>query len=215
MLFSQKTLSMKIIKKSVIDNAYTYGTYRQLVDGLFAENKTTGNDHSESMLSYTKLNLSRMNRLDRKSRLTEETIAQLNKLERAVTWLVITEGWCGDAAQIVPVLNHMALENENITLRFILRDENLEVIDAFLTNNARSIPKIIVLDTETMEVLNSWGPRPAEVQKLVMDAKAEGLKTEDLALRQQISKTAAEQLHLWYARNKTKAIQQEFLEMAF
>lgn len=214
-LFSQQTFSMKFIKKSIIDNAYTYGTYRQLIDELFAENKTTGNDHSESMLNYTKLNLSRMNRLDKKSRLTEETLAQLSQLERPITWLVITEGWCGDAAQIVPVLNQMALENEHITLRFILRDENLPVIDAFLTNNARSIPKIIVLDTETLEVLNTWGPRPAEVQKLVLDAKAAGLKIEDLAVRKQISNTAAEQLHLWYARNKTKAIQQEFLEMAF
>ncbi len=204
---------MKYIAQSVLDNAYTYGTYRQLIDDLFAQNKTTGEDHSEAMLHYTKLNLSRMNRLDRKSRLTEATIEQLDKIERPVTWLVITEGWCGDAAQIVPVLNHMALGNENITLRFILRDKNEAVIDAFLTNNARSIPKIIVLDTVTREVLNSWGPRPAEVQKMVMDAKAEGLATDDLDLRKQISTNAAEQLHLWYARDKTKAIQNEFSEV--
>ena len=205
---------MKYIEKSILDNAYTYGTYRQLIDDLFADNKTTGDNHSKAMLNYTKLNLSRMNRLDRKSRLTETTIDQLAKVEQPITWLVITEGWCGDAAQIVPVLNHMALENENITLRFLLRDKNEAVIDAFLTNNARSIPKIIVLDTATREVLNSWGPRPAEVQKMVMDAKAEGLATDDLALRKQISANAAEQLHLWYARDKTKAIQNEFLEVA-
>ncbi len=202
---------MKYIEKSVLDEAYTYGTYRQLIDDLFTQNKTTGEDHSEAMLNYTKLNLSRMKRLDRKSRLTEATIDQLDKIERPITWLVITEGWCGDAAQIVPVLNHMALDNENITLRFILRDKNEAVIDAFLTNNARSIPKIIVLDTETRAVLSSWGPRPTEVQKMVMDAKAEGLATDDLDLRQQISANAAEQLHLWYARDKTKAIQKEFL----
>lgn len=205
---------MKYIKKSILDNAYTYGTYRQLIDDLFAKNKTTGTDHSEAMLNYTKLNLSRMKRLGRKSRLTDETIEELDKIERPITWMVITEGWCGDAAQIVPVLNHMALENENITLRFILRDKNEAIIDAFLTNNARSIPKIIVLDTATREVLNTWGPRPAEVQKMVMDAKAEGLATDDLDLRKQISTNAAEQLHLWYARDKTRAIQNEFLEVA-
>ena len=203
---------MKSIEKNILDNAYTYKTYRQLIDELFANQKTTGTDHSELMLNYTKLNLSRMNRLDKKSRLTEKTIEQLKQMERPVTWLVITEGWCGDAAQIVPVLNHMALENEQITLRFILRDENLEVIDAFLTNNARSIPKIIVVDTATLEVLTSWGPRPDEVQKLVMDAKEASLATEDLALREKISNTAAEQLHLWYAKDKTKSIQQEFLK---
>jgi len=142
---------MQYIEKSIIDEAYTYETYRQLIDNLFVENKTTGEDHSESMLNYTKLNLSRMNRLDGRSRLTDDTIQQLKNIDRSITWLVITEGWCGDAAQIVPVLNHMALENENITLRFILRDKNLPIIDAFLTNNARSIPKIIVLDTATSE----------------------------------------------------------------
>ena len=204
---------MTHIEKSIIDQAYTYEGYRQLIDNLFAENKTTGDNHSESMLNYTKLNLSRMNRLDRKSRLTDTTIQQLTKINRPVTWLVITEGWCGDAAQIVPVLNHMALENENITLRFILRDENLKIMDAFLTNNGRSIPKIIILDTANLEVLDSWGPRPAEVQKMVLDAKAESLATEDLDLRKEITTNSAQQLHLWYAKDKTKAIQNEFLEV--
>ncbi|MEM1119004.1 MAG: thioredoxin family protein [Bacteroidota bacterium] len=205
---------MKYLPKSVLDQAYDYQAYRQLIDDLFAQQKTTGTDHSESMLKYTKLNLARMNRLDRKSRLTEATISRLQSINRSLTWLVITEGWCGDAAQIVPVLHHMALESDHITLRFILRDQNLNIMDAFLTNNARSIPKVIVLDSETLEVLGSWGPRPAEVQQMVMDAKAAGLKTEDLALRKQISVNAAEQLHLWYARDKTKAIQTEFLAVA-
>ena len=203
---------MKFIEKSILENAYTYKAYRQLIDELFDQHKTTGEDHSEAMLNYTKLNLSRMNRLDKRSRLTEDTIQQLAQINRPVTWLVITEGWCGDAAQIVPVLNHMALENEKISLRFILRDQYHEVIDAFLTNDARSIPKIIVLDTETSEVLYSWGPRPIEVQKMVLDAKEASLATDDLDLRKQISSKAAEQLHLWYAKDKTKAIQSEFLK---
>lgn len=202
---------MQFIEKTITENAYTYQAYRQLIDDLFVQQKTTGEDHSKEMLNYTKLNLSRMKRLDKRSRLTDKTIEQLAKVDRPITWLVVTEGWCGDAAQIVPVLNHMALENEKITLRLVLRDKNLAVIDAFLTNNARSIPKIVVLDTETSEVLTSWGPRPIEVQKLVLDAKAESLATDDLEVRQQISSKAAEQLHLWYAKDKTKTIQQEFL----
>ena len=204
---------MQFIDKSILENAYTYSAYRQLVTHLFDHEKTTGEDHSEGMLHYTKLNLSRMNRLDKRSRLTEETIQQLAKIDRPITWLVITEGWCGDAAQIVPVLQHMAAENNNISLRCILRDKNLPVIDAFLTNNARSIPKVIVLDSHTSEVLATWGPRPKEVQQLVLAAKAESLATDDLNLRQQISSKAAEQLHLWYAKDKTKAIQKEFLEV--
>lgn len=124
----------------------------------------------------------------------------------------MTEGWCGDAAQIVPVLNHMAATNDHITLRFILRDENLAIADAFLTNGARAIPKVLVLDATTLEVLTTWGPRPAEMQKMVLDAKAASLVTEDKAAQKAISEAAANNLHLWYAKDKTKTIQVEFLD---
>ncbi|MFK7980421.1 MAG: thioredoxin family protein [Saprospiraceae bacterium] len=202
---------MKNIPTSVIEQAYTYENYRTLIDTLFAEDKTTGADHSPAMLNYTKLNLSRMNRLDKRSRLTDTTIESLAKINRPVIWLVLTEGWCGDAAQIVPVLNQMAVANDNITLRFILRDENLTVTDAFLTNGARAIPKVLVLDATTLEVLTTWGPRPAEMQKMVLDAKAASLATEDKEERKAISNASANNLHLWYAKDKTKTIQVEFL----
>lgn len=204
---------MKNIPIAVVKQAYTYDSYRRLIDTLFAENKTTGTDHSEAMLHYTKLNLSRMNRLDKRSRLTDHTIQRLATIDRPVVWLVLTEGWCGDAAQIVPVLNHMAATNDNITLRFILRDENLTIADAFLTNGARAIPKVLVLDAKTLEVLTTWGPRPAEMQKMVLDAKAASLATEDEVERKAISEASANNLHLWYAKNKTEAIQTEFLEV--
>ena len=202
---------MKNIPTSVIKQAYTYESYRTLIDTLFAENKTTGTDHSPAMLNYTKLNLSRMNRLDKRSRLTDTTIERLAKINRPVIWLVLTEGWCGDAAQIITVLNHMAATNANITLRFILRDENLTVADAFLTNGARAIPKVLVLDATTLEVLTTWGPRPAEMQKMVLDAKAVSLATTDKAERKAIAEASANNLHLWYAKDKTKTIQVEFL----
>jgi len=202
---------MKNIPTSVIKQAYTYESYRTLIDNLFAEDKTTGTDHSPAMLNYTKLNLSRMNRLDKRSRLTDSTIETLAKINRQVIWLVLTEGWCGDAAQILPVLNHMAVVNDNITLRFILRDENLTIADAFLTNGARSIPKVLVLDAITLEVLTTWGPRPTEMQKMVLDAKAASLATTDKAEQKAIAKASANNLHLWYAKDKTKTIQEEFL----
>ena len=143
---------MKNIPATILEQSYTYNDYRQLIDDLFDQHKTTGGDHSEAMLNYTKQNLARMNRLDKKSRLTDETLAQLAKINTPVIWLVITEGWCGDAAQIVPVLEHMAKANSHIQLRFILRDKNLPIIDAFLTNGARSIPKILVLDLSLIHI---------------------------------------------------------------
>lgn len=178
---------MKKIDKQVVENAFTYESYRQLIDELMANNKTTGNNHSEAMLNYTKMNIARMNRLDKRAKLTEETIKNLMKIELPVIWLVITEGWCGDAAQILPVLNKMALQNEHIDLKFILRDDHLDIMDAFLTNGGRSIPKVLILDGDTLEVTKTWGPRPAEMQEMVMRAKAESLATEDPDLRKQIN----------------------------
>ncbi len=203
---------MKKIEKQVIDTAYNYKSYRQLVDELFAQNKTTGTNHSESMVNYTKINITRMNRLDKKTKLTEATIQQLSEINRPVIWLAITEGWCGDAAQILPVLNKMALSNEHITLKFILRDQHLDIMDAFLTNGGRSIPKVLILNAETLEVLRTWGPRPVEMQKMVMDAKAESLDTEDMELKKQINAESSKNLHLWYAKDKTLTTQKEFLE---
>lgn len=202
---------MKYIKKSILQNAYTYESYRQLIDDLFAKNKTTGDDHSESMLNYTKMNLARMNKWDKRAKLTPETLTRLSKITRPVIWLVITEGWCGDAAQIVPILNKMALENDQITLRFILRDEHLDIIDAFLTNGGRSIPKILILDAETLEVLRTWGPRPAEMQSMMMDVKAKSALITNEKLKKELSQEAAESLHLWYAKDKGKTTQVEFL----
>ena len=58
-------------------------------------------------------------------------------------WLIITEGWCGDAAQCIPTIEKIAAESKNIETHYVLRDENLDLIDEYLTNNARSIPKLI------------------------------------------------------------------------
>jgi hypothetical protein len=202
---------MKKIAKTILQNAYTYDDYRQLIDNLFAQNKTTGDNHSEAMLEYTKLNLARMNKWDKRAKLTTETIERLAKIDRPIVWLVITEGWCGDAAQIVPVLHKMASENEHITLRFILRDEHLDIMDAFLTNGGRSIPKVLILDAESLEVLNSWGPRPAEMQAMMMDIKAKSAAIVNAEEKKKLAQEAAQQLHLWYAKDKAKTTQQEFL----
>jgi len=204
---------MKKIEKSITDNAMNYQSYRTMIDTLYEEGKATGNHTSEAMLNYTKLNVARMRRLDKKSRLSETIIDDLKKLERPLTWLVITEGWCGDAAQIIPVLHQMAEASDYINLKLILRDENLDIMDAFLTNNARSIPVLIVLDAETNEVLRSWGPRPMEVQQMVMDAKAKATSTEDAEESKVIWDEAKKNLQLWYAKDKTLSIQREVIEV--
>lgn len=181
----------------------TYGQYRALTDDLLAQNKTTGLNHSPAMLHYTTLNVQRMVRLDKRTQLLEESLARMARIDKPQVWLTLTEAWCGDAAQIVPVIEQLARMQPLVTHRLILRDEHLEVMDAFLTNGSRAIPKTVFLDAESLEVLGSWGPRPAAMQERLMAAKA----------RPDFDYGAfAQELHRWYALNKSRDTQLEFGE---
>ncbi len=202
---------MKNISPKVVENSMTYTEYRDLINTLFAEDKTTGPIQSPAMLNYTKMNIARMRRLDKTTRLSPETLEKLEKIDRPQLWLVITEAWCGDAAQIVPVMNKMAEVQKNITLRFILRDENLEIIDAFLTKGGRSIPKLIVTKGEDNEVVKSWGPRPTEVQEIVTLSKKELAAIEDAESRKIHTQAEKYNVQKWYAGDKTRQIQEEIL----
>lgn len=204
---------MKQIAYQELKNVLTYPAYRTLIDQLLEEGKTTGDNHSEVMLGYTKLNVSRMRRLDKTTRLTEETLTGLAQIDRPLVWLIITEAWCGDAAQIVPVLAKMAEASPQIELRLILRDEHLDIMDAFLTNNGRSIPKLIILDAETGDVLADWGPRPAVVQTAVMETKAIAEQITDPEKVKAIWDESKKDTQRWYARDKTKSIQAEVMEV--
>jgi len=193
------------ITRDIIENAYSYDEYRELIDKLLKEGKTSGENHSESMLHYTKMNVHRMKRLDKHTGLSDEIRTRLENIERPMIWLILTEAWCGDAAQSIPIIQKMADISKKVQTRYIFRDQNLEIMDQFLTNGkSRSVPKIVVLDMKTLEVLGSWGPRPDTAQNLY----------DDLRNRSDIPKqTAAESLHKWYAYDNTESMQKEFLSL--
>jgi hypothetical protein len=188
------------VTRDVIGGAVSYEEFRLLTDRLLLNNKTTGTSHSEAMLNYTRMNVHRMNRLDKGPDLLPELLELLNQIDRKMYWLVLVEAWCGDVAQNLPVIARMAGATEQIQLLHLLRDEHLEIIDAFLTNGGRAIPKLIALDAETLEILFTWGPRPQEVQDLTMTLKSEGMAYAEAALV----------VHGWYAKNKTVSLQNEF-----
>ncbi|MFT6873380.1 MAG: hypothetical protein ACJAVN_002400 [Roseivirga sp.] len=190
-----------MINQSFINEAYTYASYRELLDNLLQQGKTTGTNQSESMVNYATLNERRMKKWDKIGKITPELMDKLMSIDQKMTWLVVTEGWCGDAAQNLPFLNKMAELNPNIDLRFVLRDENSPLIDAFLTNGGRSIPKLIALDSE-LRVLGTWGPRPEPVQKAFLENKVSQERT---------GKEFTEYLHLWYAKDKGITLQGEIL----
>lgn len=191
------------ITKEILDRAYNYEAYKELIEDLFSENRTTNEDNSESQLNYTKLNIQRISRWDKRAKLSEELNSEIEKINKDQIWLVITEGWCGDAAQILPFINKMTELSNHIELKLILRDQHPEVMDEFLTDGTRSIPKVVVLDKGSLEILGSWGPRPAVIHTDYVQKR----RDEDYD-----NKKAAEELHLWYARDKGKTTQEEFGE---
>ncbi|MDF7812529.1 thioredoxin family protein [Hymenobacter sp. YC55] len=184
--------------------AHSYASYRQLIDGLLAHNLTTGPQQSDKLTEYTRLNVQRMQRIDKMVRVLPELQVALANLRQDYIGLVITEGWCGDAAQIVPVLEAVAQASAGkLSTRYLLRDDNLDLMDQYLTNGTRSIPKLIVLRADTLTEVASWGPRPAPAQELLLGLKAQGATHEEYA----------EKIHGWYAQNKTQATQQELLAL--
>ena len=186
---------------NIFDNeGLTYVNYRKLVDELLAAGKTTGHDHAEEMLHYTKMNLQRMKRVEKASTLNEKLLTTIEKIKCHYHFLVITEGWCGDAAQIVPVINKIILAApDKFTLRLVLRDQNIQLIDAHLTNGGRAIPILLVLNENKELILSKWGPRPILLQSLLAEWKMEYSDQMQIATL----------LHGWYAKDKTQTTQQE------
>ena len=161
----------EIIEQSLKDSL-SYVAYRKLISDLLSEGKSTGMLQNEDMRHYSELNEARMHRLDKTIEVLPEIATALNKLPKKYIWLVLSEGWCGDAANIVPVLNKMAEISAHIELKIVLRDDHDALMQHFLTNGGKAIPKLILLDAETFEVVTDWGPRPAGAKQLILDYKA-------------------------------------------
>jgi Thioredoxin len=196
--------TMNATEKYVTDgmkDSHSYAEYRDLIDQLLVNNKVTGTEQSIDHLEFTKLNTVRMNRWDKHGKLNLEIISALDKVQTSQTWLVISEGWCGDSAQIIPFFNKISEQQPLINLRIIIRDNHASIMEANLTNGTRSIPKLVVLNDDNREIW-TWGPRPQEAVQLMSEWKQTMAVTE-----------AKEKLHLWYARNGGAALMHELSEL--
>ncbi len=195
---------MKVAVAQGIVNSHSYLQYRLMVTNLLASGKVTGNEQSADLVHYTELNEARMNRLDKKMAVTEANIQKLLTLKRKYIWLVLSEGWCGDAAQILPIISKMDSISQHIDLRIAFRDENEAVMNLFLTNGSKAIPKLIVLDKNSEAVLGSWGPRPQGATNLIKSYKQQyGV----------VDETAKTELQLWYLHDKGISTQNEIVEL--
>ena len=194
---------MKFIINSALQNGVSYSAYRTFVSKSIGEGKSTGNEQTPDLLHYSELNEVRMNRLEKTLKMDSEVLKTLQNLKSKQTWLVVSEGWCGDAAQILPIIKLMADSSENIDLKIVFRDENEDLINQFLTNGAKSIPKLIILN-ENLEVINHWGPRPEAAKNLIIDYKAK---------HRIVDEPAKIALQKWYLEDKGISTQKEIVAM--
>ena len=191
----------KNINDITLGKAYSYEAYRDKVLSLAEIGQTSGANQSESLINYTKLNAQRMKRLDKTIHLADEILAIPTDTIKH-NWLLITEAWCGDAAQNLPVIQKTA-QHLGIELKIFFRDENIPLMDEFLTNGARAIPKLIAFNQSDGNVIGTWGPRPAPAQKYVLEAKSNGVSSDTYNL----------ELQHWYNKDKSVTLQTELLAL--
>lgn len=192
---------MKTLIEQSISKAMDYAQYNLLFKQLVEEERSTG-EQTQEKIEYTKLNFSRTKRLDKTAKISEEAMEAFKNISEKQTWLVISEPWCGDAAQTLPFLNKIAELSENIYLKIVLRDENPELMDQFLTNGSQSIPIVIMVDKD-MNVFQTFGPRSKAATKLVTDYKTEHGVIDD---------TFKELLQNWYNNDKGVSVVNDVLD---
>ncbi len=199
----ENIMTTDIIKES-LNKAMSYDEYRTLVTSLVEQQSTTGNEKTEALVEYTKMNDRRMKRWDKTVKLSDDALEKISAYSKKVTWLVLTESWCGDAAHIVPVINKVAAQNDNIELKVVLRDENESLMNQFLTNGGKSIPKLIMVDNDTNTVVDTFGPRPAIATEMVNTYKAQHGK---------LTPEFKEDLQRWYNKDKGQSTIEDLVKL--
>lgn len=119
-----------------------------------------GKDPDErKMIHYLNYNWERQRSVREAYTPSEDLQTALAEVDPPQLWMVITEPWCGDSSFLLPVIAEAASLSDAITLRILLRDDNLDIMDQYLTGGSRSIPKLVAFAEDGTELF-TWGPRP-------------------------------------------------------
>jgi hypothetical protein len=194
----------KFLFSESLKNAISYEQYYALTNDIVASPAPAAPYNEPKMLKYTADNYDRMTRINREIAIDQKLYNLMDSLTEDWLWVVLSEPWCGDASQTVPAMAAIAACSGHVDLKILLRDANLDVMDAYLTNNGRSIPKLVCVRKADMEELGIWGPRPAPLQIVVNRYK----DAADMSMTQKIN-----MVHEWYDIDKSAIIQEEFIQL--
>lgn len=198
----QETLQ-NLIKES-FENGYTYEEYVQLIENLLKEGKSTAPEQTEDLTAYSEMNLRRMKRWNKRFKTPAGVQEKMEQEGQNMNWLVLSEGWCGDAAHSLPIMAKLAEFGSMISLRILLRDQNEQLMEQFLTNGGKSIPKLIAYKPETKKIIGTWGPRPEQAQQILRNYQAKHGSLDD---------TIKEQLQICYNKDKGESIAEELITL--
>jgi len=182
-----------------IAQAVDYNQYIRNLEGQLDER-----NENEKIQNYVYLNVRRMKRIAKQYEPAPYLVKLVMKINRPVTWLVITEGWCGDAAHVLPILETLSMLSFKPQLKIVLRDEHPDLIEEYLTNGSRSIPKILAFD-EDGQLISQWGPRPNSAQQMVesfMNGVSEYANYQELT----------EAVQKWYHYDRYLTFESEIIE---
>lgn len=182
-----------------IENGFSYPDYLRKIEDQLYDIQNAGDE--KDYAKYYSINLKRIERLDKNFTLTNEQKEKLNQVIPGFQLLIITEGWCGDAAQVMPVVNVM-MNELGVEQKVVLRDENPQLMNEYLTNGAKSIPILIGVGSEGNELFR-WGPRPQHGMDLLKKHKENPQEYTDEQFHQD--------LQIWYNQDKGESIFEEFL----
>jgi thiol-disulfide isomerase/thioredoxin len=196
-------MELQHIVNEASNKAISYTQYRALVQAHVLNGSNSGKKATEMLAAFTAVNDQLMERLDKTLKILPENQEFLSTFNKEVYFLIITESWCGDAAQTMPMMNQVA-RAAGVDFKVVLRDQNSVLIDQFLTNGGRSIAKLILVDANTNLPMATWGPRPTKATQLVDEEKAaKGL----------LSTEFKQELQNWYNKDKGKDTENDLVEM--
>lgn len=181
---------------------YNWQEYLNKFESILSLKNPPAPYDNPNYFNYLKLNEYRQNRWLKTGVIKDEIKDKIIAIDRKQEWIIITEPWCGDAAHSIPFLKMLADLNPLIELNFVWRDEPPYLIESYLTNGGKSVPKLIVRDDNGKDLF-SWGPRPEACQKLYYLLKEENADFERMKI----------ELQQWYNKDKGETLQKEIFAL--
>lgn len=175
--------------------------YQTLFQDILSNPNAPAPYNNIDYLDYTKLNWARQQRWLKTGIVDVALAGVISSIKKPQQWIIITEPWCGDAAHTVPFIHKLSQLNPLINVSYQLRDTAPFLIEQYLTNGGKAIPKLIIRDEEGNDVLN-WGPRPAACQIIYSELTAAKADFE----------TIKTELQKWYNQDKGQGFQHELLD---